>query len=330
MSSHDVSAAGTIADDPRPLHAEHVEHATLRPMWSVIAAATLWGCWSIVFRSAEATSTAPLSAAVETTVVFLVIFGCCGPIAFFHRARGRDATVAVTHARPGWQAIVALGIADALNALCFFAAMQRTTVAIAVLSHCLAPLIVTMLSPWLLGERFRATTALALALSLGGLTLLLEPWSHASADDFAGAALGLCSAGFYAGSVLLGKTLGTTYSVVELAAWPKLASVPLLWLAVIITQPSASLEPLPGLILVVGGVVCGALPLWLYYTALARLPASQVGVLTLVEPLVAVCVGVGVWGEPLGRAGVLGAVLMVAGAVVIARTGGPAHDAGPH
>jgi drug/metabolite transporter (DMT)-like permease len=298
-------------------------------MRSVIAAATLWGCWSIVFRSAEAASTTPLSAAVETTVVFMVILACVGPIALFVRLRPRGAEVRTARSHRQWWALAALGVVDAGNALCFFAAMQRTTVAIAVLCHCLAPLIVAAVSPWALREKPQATTTAALAVSLCGLVLLLEPWGHASAHDLEGAALALASAGLYAGSVLLGKQLGGAFLVVELAAWPKLTSVPVLLFAVAVSSMSApvSLEARPGLILVLGGVVCGALPLWLYYRGLARLPASQVSVLTLLEPLVAVLVGVGVWGEPLGVGGLVGAALMVAGAFLIARRG-PGDEVG--
>jgi drug/metabolite transporter (DMT)-like permease len=307
--------------------AKTAERATLRAMRSVIAAATLWGCWSIVFRSAEAASTTPLSAAVETTVVFIVILACAGPIALILRLRARSVEVAAVRSHRQWWALAVLGVVDAGNALCFFAAMQRTTVAIAVLCHCLAPLIVAAVSPFVLQEKPRATTSAALALSLCGLVLLLEPWGQASAADLDGAVLALASAGLYAGSVLLGKKLGGAFLVVELAAWPKLTSVPVLLLAVASSSTPASLEAEPGLILVVGGVVCGALPLWLYYRGLANLPASQVGVLTLVEPLVAVLVGVFVWGEPLGVSGVVGAGLMVAGALLIARRG-PGDEAG--
>ena len=43
--------------------------------------------------------------------------------------------------------------------------------------------------------------------------------------------------------------------------------------------------------------------------------------LTLVEPLVAVMVGVTVWGEPLTALGMLGGALVLLGAVIIARVG---------
>jgi drug/metabolite transporter (DMT)-like permease len=285
----------------------------------VVAAAGLWGCWSIVFRSAEASSTRPLSAATETAVVFVVMFVAMAPIAGWTRRRAVAAGVA-TRRPPRTLAIVGLlGVVDALNALCFFEAMQRTTVAIAVLCHYLTPVLVALLSPLILGEPRRRSTFMALGLSLTGLVLMLQPWGQVGTEDVVGAALAALSAVFYAASLFLGKALFSSYATWELAAWPKVTSIPILIAAAALSADGIALEVRPGLILVVGGIVCGALPLWLFYAALSRLPASQVSVLTLVEPLVAVLVGVLVWGEPLALLGVVGGALVVWGAAIIAR-----------
>jgi drug/metabolite transporter (DMT)-like permease len=293
----------------------------------VVAAAALWGCWSIVFRSAEASSSRPLSAAMETAVVFLVMLVAMAPLALWTRRSAVQVGTAATRPARAFLVVGALGVVDALNALCFFEAMQRTTVAIAVLCHYLTPVIVALLSPLVLGEPRRRSTLVALALSLAGLVLLLQPWGRVSVADVEGAALASLSAVFYAASLFLGKRLITTFSTWELAAWPKLASVPILVLAAAFASGGLALELAPGLILVVGGLVCGALPLWLFYAGLSRLQASQVSVLTLVEPLVAVLVGVVVWGEPLAAVGVVGGALVLWGAGIIARAG--ARDAVP-
>lgn len=287
----------------------------------VVAAAGLWGCWSIVFRSAEASSTRPLSAATETAVVFVVMFVAMAPIALWTRRRVVAAGVARRRTRSTLAIVGLLGVVDALNALCFFEAMQRTTVAIAVLCHYLTPVLVALLSPLILGEPRRRSTFVALGLSLTGLVLLLQPWGQVGADDVVGAALAAFSAVFYAASLFLGKTLFSSYATWELAAWPKVTSIPILVVAAALSAGGIALEARPGLILLVGGIVCGALPLWLFYAGLTRLQASQVSVLTLVEPLVAVLVGVLVWGEPLALLGVLGGALVVWGAAIIARAG---------
>lgn len=298
----------------------------------IVLASALWGCWSIVFRTAESLTSssspgASLSASSETAVVFIVMLVTMGPLALVTRRRQVAAAAAVAAVVPAtrdgraWGLLLVLGLTDAANALCFFQAMQRTTVAIAVLCHYLAPVIVALLSPVVLGEPRRRSTLWALGLSLAGLVLLLQPWGHISADDAAGAALAALSAVFYALSVFLGKklSLSSSFSSFELAAWPKLTSVPVIVLAAVFSAGGFVVEPGPLAILVVGGLVCGSLPLLLFYAGLARLQASQVSVLTLVEPLVAVLVGVVVWGEPLAAVGVIGGVLVLAGAGLIAR-----------
>jgi drug/metabolite transporter (DMT)-like permease len=209
-------------------------------------------------------------------------------------------------------------VSDALNALCFFAAMQQTSVAIAVLTHYLTPLFVALLSPVVLGEPAKRSTWGALALALSGLLLLLRPWTAVGAGDVVGAGLGALSAVFYAVNVFVGKRLFDRFDAFEIAAWPKLTSLVVLAVAAVIAGggvPSAAAIA----VLVVGGVVCGALPTVLFYAGLQRIKASQASVLTLMEPLVAVVVGVVVWGEALHPLGVLGGLCVLGGAFVIAR-----------
>ena len=291
----------------------------------LVLAAALWGCWSIVFRSAEALSVGPLPASRETAVVFVTVLVAMGPLAVFSRRRqlavGAVGVPLPARSRRDWSLLLALGVTDAVNALCFFQAMQQTTVAIAVLCHYLTPVLVAVLSPLVLGERRRVSTLVALVVALSGLVLLLQPWVGLSAGDVAGAGLASLSAVFYAATVFIGKGLAGRFNPFEVTAWSKLTSVPVLVVAALVVSDGFVVEALPLLALVAGGVVCGAVPALLFYAGLQRLQASQASVLTLVEPLVAVVVGVAVWGEPLNALGILGGALVLLGAVIIARVG---------
>jgi len=303
----------------------------------VVVAAALWGCWSLYFRTAEGLSPS-LTAATESAVVFVVMAAAMVPLAVLSRRgvtagdaggdpegdEGGDPGVAVapsSRARGAWALLLLVGVVDAGNALCFFAAMQRTSVAVAVLSHYLTPLLVAAAAPWVLGEPARRSTWGALAVALSGLVLLLRPWATPGAHDVEGALLGAASAVFYAGNVFLSKRLQDRFDAAEIAGWPKLsATVVLVAFAVVAGGPLPSWTALA--VLAVGGLVCGALPTVLFYAGLRRIPASQASVLTLMEPLVAVAVGVVVWGEALSGLGVLG------GACVLAAAGWIARDAG--
>lgn len=289
----------------------------------VAAAASLWGMWSLCFRNAERIATSPLSGATESLVVFASMGLMLAPFAW--RTRGHN------RSRRAWTLLMLLGVVDGFNVLCFFSALQHTTVALAVLTHYLAPLIVALSAPLVVGERWRARTFMALAISLAGLVLLLQPWTMRDGSvSLVGPLLGATSAFFFAGTVLIAKLLGNEakenadpnarFSIYELGALPKLpACVVLAVAAVAQGGPSALTVDVPvfGLILA-GTVAFGTVPLVMFYVGLARTPVSQASVLTLCEPLVAVVVGVVAWREVPGALALVGGALVVGGAGVIA------------
>ncbi|HEY1099114.1 MAG TPA: DMT family transporter, partial [Myxococcota bacterium] len=210
----------------------------------------------------------------------------------------------------------------------FFAALAHTSVAIVVLCRCAAPVLVALVAPSLLEERRHRRTLLALVVAAVGLVLVLQPWASAasasSASSGIGALCGLGSACWYACSVVVGKQLAPRHEATALAAWPLLVSVPVVVLAALVTGEGPLLsrvvvEGTPLLVLSVGGVVCGAVALLTFYAGLRRLPASRAGVLTLVEPVVAVVVGAVVFQEALAPMTVLGGAIVVAAVASVER-----------
>lgn len=295
------------------------------PRLLVAGAACLWGMWSLCFRAVEAI--APVSAAVESLVVFTFMLVLLAPFAWRARGAGRS--------RRAWVLIVAMGVVDGCNALCFFSALQRTTVALAVLTHYIAPVLVALAAPLIVGERYRARTFAALALASAGLVLLLQPWSVASSAGLVGPALGALSAVFFAATVLLAKVLGSEsprFSTMELGFVPKAPAMAVLAIAVLVQGDAgavASLTPAQLLLLLGGALAFGAVPLIVFYVGLAQTPVSQASVLTLCEPLVAVIVGAVAFGELPGPLALVGALLVVAGAAVIATAPAAAPSTSP-
>ena len=282
----------------------------------VAGAACLWGLWSLFFRPAE--RIAPLSAPLEACVVFAVIFVVVGPLALVQRARRR---------RPlrAWLAMGLLGVSDAINVVLFFAAMQHTSLAIAVLTHYLAPVLIALAAPLVLHERMQPRTWLALGSALGGLLLLLEPWAADPGGALVGGALGAGSAVFFAGNILLTKRIEPWFAPAEILAWHMptaiLTLLPLLPAGVLATNPRAV-----GIV-AAGGLLCGAVAGVIFLTGLARVAASRASVLMLLEPLVAVIVGAVAFAELPGPSGVLGAGLVLYGAFLVLRGGAEAPEA---
>jgi drug/metabolite transporter (DMT)-like permease len=197
--------------------------------------------------------------------------------------------------------------------------MQRTSLAVAVLTHYLAPLLVAMAAPVFLGERLGRTTLVALAVSLAGLALLLEPWRPGAGGDLAGALWGAGSAVFYAANVLLGKALAPHFTPRQTVGWHMAPAVALLWCFVPPGGLAVGAAPLA--ILAAGALVAGVGANLLFFRGLAVVEAGRASVLTLLEPLVAVAIGWFVWGEVPGPLAGAGAALLLTGAYLVIRRG---------
>jgi drug/metabolite transporter (DMT)-like permease len=272
----------------------------------VATAAGLWGTWSLFLRPAERIS--PLDPALETFLMFATMTVIVAPLALRDRARA-------PRSRRSWGLMIALGATDALNVLCFFAAMQKGSLAVAVLFHYLAPLLIALSAPFFLAERARFP-GVALLVALGGLFLLVGSTGPTRGDVVAGAAWGTASAVFYAATTLLNKRLEVEFTTPELLAYHSAASS-LFLLPFLFPLRAVSANALA---LVVGGaVLLSAGGTILYLNGLRRVPASRAAVLTLIEPVVALFVAVLVWGEPMTARGLIGAALVLAGAYLVLR-----------
>jgi drug/metabolite transporter (DMT)-like permease len=271
----------------------------------VAAAAALWGTWSLFLRRAERISA--LAPVLEGFVIFATMAVVGIPLAWRAAPRGR-------RSRRSWALLAALGAADAGNVVCFFWAMQKGSVAVAVLFHYLAPLLIAVAAPYFLRERTRFP-ALALTLALSGLVVLVGS-RPISGDVFAAALLGTASAIFYALTTLLNKYLEVDFSATELLAHHALAAAVLLSPALFVNL-GGSVNAVA--YLVAGAIVLAVGATLLYLNGLRRVPASRAAVLTLIEPVVALFIAAVVWGEPLTIRAGLGAALVLAGAYLVLR-----------
>lgn len=266
----------------------------------VAFAAVLWGLWPIFL------SRSGLTGAQSALVVFVVMMA---PAPFVFSAvawRDRRATAAV----------IAVGVLDAGNAIFYFSALARGPVVVATLTHYLAPVMVALFSPWLLGEPLSRRALLASPVILVGLGLVVGPGQGANALPTA--ALGAASAVCYAGIVIYSKRAAVAWSPIAVTA----LHAPVSLVVVFVCLGTASLPTRldTGLgIMVLGALLCGLTAVSIFNVGLRFVPAHLAGVLTYVEPVVAALVGILVMGQPLGLASAVGAVLMLAGGIWVAR-----------
>jgi drug/metabolite transporter (DMT)-like permease len=273
----------------------------------VSIAAMSWGAWPLLLRNAK------LAPALASAIVMLVTTLVSAVVML------RDRVARRAEARE-WAGIVWLGVADACNISLFFGAYQRTSVAIAVLTHYLAPIFVAVAAPLVVRERAHGRTLFAVAIAFFGLLVLLRPWdAHAGTGAWIGAAMGAGSAFFYASNVLVNKRLNASFSGSELMFFHGIVSTPLLFLLVP-TGEFGRVSPDALKLVLMGAFGPGALSGLLFVWGLRRVPASQASVLTLLEPLVAVVLAALFMQEPLGLLGITGGGLVLVGAALVMTT----------
>lgn len=267
----------------------------------VVLAASTWGTWSLFLRHTTA------SAAMFGAILFLVMGLVPLPIALRKRGGTWDRTTLAL--------IVAHGAFDALNVLAFFAAINHTTVAIAVLTHYLAPILIATIAPYV---DKTATHALGAALvALAGLVIILEPWSSPADGALVGAALGASSALCYAGNVLVLRPL-----IARIGGPAALAYHSLVAAAICAPLAAGSLDVLTGHDLgwiVAGAILPGVVAGFLFNAGLGRIGSARTAVLTFAEPVVAVAIGALVWGEDLHPLAALGGALVLGAGIHVAR-----------
>ena len=276
---------------------------TARALIAVAGAAASWGAWSLFMRPAE------LPPATASLIVFVVM-------GLFLLPSSLRAAPVVWDRRTR-VLLAAYALLDAANLLAFFAAMQTTTVAIAVLTHYLAPVLVAVSAPWI--DRRRTPGAVPAALiAIGGLVLVLEPW-HTADAALLGGALGAASAVAYAGNIFVSRRVGAAIGPARAMSYHSLGSA-----LIMIPFALAAGGELDGggvAWLAIGAITIGALGGLAFVWGVTAIASATAAMLTYLEPLVAVAIGALIWHEPMGRYAAIGAALVLASGLHVARAG---------
>jgi len=271
----------------------------------VTLAAASWGTWSLFLRPTG------LSSTISGPIIFAVMAVVALPFALREPTPHWDRTTILL--------LLANAAADALNVVTFFGALEYTTVAIAVLTHYLAPILIALASPRIEGTYARGARPAAVV-ALVGLVIMLEPWRGASDGVVIGAVLGFASAVAYAVNVFVVRRLADRIGSARVMSYHSaIAAVAMLPFAVsgLATVSRSNLA-----LLAAGATTIGALSGIVFITGLRRIGSARTAVLTFAEPLVAVAVGAFVWSEPLRPLAAVGGVLVLAAGIHVAKQAG--------
>lgn len=254
-----------------------------------------------------------MSLPTEIVVVFRGLIGTAFILAVLLIAKRRF-DVAPVKANLKW--LAAGGISLGLNWVLLFAAYRATTVAVASLCNYMAPIILIVVAPPLLGEPRSPKKAVCAGIAVIGMVLVSGVVEGgAEGVNLQGVLLGLGAAVFATTLVLSNKKLGEMpileKSSVQLS-FATVAALPFaLWVGA--SQPLHPDALSVGLIVLLGVVHTGV-AYCLYFGGLGHLRAQTAAVLGYVEPAVSVLVSTVILHEPLSLFGWIGAALIIGAA----------------
>jgi drug/metabolite transporter (DMT)-like permease len=225
--------------------------------------------------------------------------------------------------------VLGLGVVQ----LFYFVGIRRLDIGIALVINYLAPVFVALWARFYVHEPVRRRLWLAIALSLFGLTLVVELWGGSSLD-WVGVAACLVTAIAYAAYVLMAEqALAGGRDVYSLLAWGFVFAA-LFWA---IFQPwwSFPLETVDASVSLLGRLDHVSAPVWvllayivilgtvvpfvLLVSSLHHVPAIRVTIVAMLEPVLA-ALAAWIWlGEELAPIQILGGLIVLAG-VVLAQT----------
>jgi drug/metabolite transporter (DMT)-like permease len=207
----------------------------------------------------------------------------------------------------------------------YFLAIHRLAIGIALLIEYIAPLFVALWAHYVFHERVRRRIWVALAFALAGLALIVNV-RHGGTISTAGIVFALGSAAAYTFYILLAERGVGDRDAVSLLAWG-FAFGALFWcfLAPWWSFPAARVGAdvsllgrlsnyhLPVWALMAFLILIGTIiPFFLLVSALRHLPATRVGIIAMLEPVVATIVAFAWLRESLGTIQVAGGAVMLA------------------
>lgn len=208
--------------------------------------------------------------------------------------------------------LLASGIAMGINWILLFEAYKYATVSVATLSYYFAPVIVTVVCPFLFKEKLSAKQIICFVMSTVGLVMITGIGDVGQGNDFVGILFGLGAAMFYATVILLNKFIKNVEGI-HRTFLQFLAAIVILIPYVAFTS-GVTLGGLDGkgwVNLLIVGLVHTGITYCMYFSSLKELPGQKAAILSYIDPLVAVIISVTVLGETMTLLQVLGGILIL-------------------
>lgn len=280
----------------------------------VAGCATTWGFIGIIVRELDMPAMA---------IVFFRVLFSAGSLVAVLAATGRLRSL-----RLGSWALPSLGVLLAIHWTAYFAAVQETSVASAVVVTYAAPVLMALIAPMLLRERVTRVTVLALGVSVVGVGLIAAGGGEGSgAVRLVGVALAVGAAVTQAFLIVLIKRYSEGVDPIAAVFWTDVVAGVCLAPFAAVGDYSLGAGELGYLALL--GVVLTGLTGTVWMAGLQRVPATTAGILAYMEPVAAAVLAAVLLSEALTVPVVVGGLAIVAAGVAVIRLAPPQPVAAP-
>lgn len=205
------------------------------------------------------------------------------------------------------------GMAMGINWILLFEAYKYTTVSAATLSYYFAPVIVTLVCPFLFKEKLTAKQIICFVMSTVGIVLITGIGDVGkSGTDMIGILFGLGAAVFYATVILLNKFIKGVEGIHR--TFLQFIAAMVVLIPYVAVTSGVNLNVLDGLgwgCLLIVGLVHTGITYCLYFSSLKELPGQKAAILSYIDPLVAVVVSVCLLGETMTLWQAVGGVMIL-------------------
>ncbi len=283
----------------------------MKNYFKVAGALFIWSSWGIAIKELHLNS---------LHIVFFTTLFSLPPIFIISFYRSGSLRQNLSGVRLCCPLLALIALSLLLNNYFYFAAFNRTSIAIAVFTHYTAPLFVAFLAPFLLSEKFEIRLLVPLFIALLGLSIILVPEWHfnLSTADATGALYGVASGLAYAFTLIFAKRLTSLLSPLSLVFWQGFFIL-LLLLPIFTLNPQFILPASSWFLLIVLGISHCALAPLIYLSGLKHIKAQHAAIIGYLEPLSAVFLGlllaheVPSWSTWLGGASILFSGALITG-----------------
>lgn len=208
--------------------------------------------------------------------------------------------------------LIISGAAIGINWIFLFEAYNYTSVAVATLCYYMEPVLLIVLTPFVLKQKLSVKKILCVPVALIGMVLVSGVLSGKQDVSLTGVALGLAAAVLYMSVVLTNRFLK------DISAYDS-TLIQLFVAAVVITpynlivgmQPTGTVDIKAIIMLVVVGFLHTGLTYYLYFSSMNNLPSETVAIYSYIDPAFAILLSVFFLKEPMTVSGVVGAVLIL-------------------